>query len=39
MFRRRTIPPGALIHHTVFTRGGGTYAKALNLPDSVVTEF
>lgn len=38
MFRRRTIPKGALIHHSVFARDDGAYVKGLNLPDNVVVE-
>jgi uncharacterized protein (DUF2235 family) len=33
--RRRTIPPDALIHESVFQRHGGNYAKALNLPPTI----
>lgn len=39
LYRRRTIPDGALIHHSVFARDKGDYAKSLKLPVNVVTEY
>lgn len=32
LFRRRTIPPGSLVHQSVFARDGGNYAKAVLPP-------
>ncbi|MFO7324163.1 MAG: DUF2235 domain-containing protein [Pseudomonadota bacterium] len=38
LYRRRTIPDGALIHRSVFLREGGRYAKRLKLPPNYVIE-
>jgi uncharacterized protein (DUF2235 family) len=37
-YRRRTIPGGALIHHSVFARDNGNYARGLKLPPGTVIE-
>lgn len=34
-FRRRTVPPGSVMHWSVYDRAGGAYAAGLSLPADV----